>query len=229
MKDQYYGDVNDYVKYGLLRCLSEAGLRVGVNWMLTPDDGSSDGGKLAYLADDERWRSHDPELYASLRSTVGAGVRRSTLLAENGLIPGARFFRELVPKQSRDRDQWFERSLAALGGQDLMFFDPDRGLEVASSRPGSATASQYLYWSEAERAWQTGASLLIFQYFPREDRAVFTNRLMDRCLAIASDGEVAAIRSSNVLYLLVSQAGHQWRTSDALELARTRWEPRIRC
>ena len=35
MKDQYFGDVNDYVKYGLLRALSsEAALRVGVGRVL---------------------------------------------------------------------------------------------------------------------------------------------------------------------------------------------------
>jgi hypothetical protein len=46
MKDQYFGDVNDYLKYGLLRCFAEAGWRVGVCWMLTPDDGGRDGGSL---------------------------------------------------------------------------------------------------------------------------------------------------------------------------------------
>ena len=40
MKNQYFGDVNDYRKYGLLRVLQrEANLRCVVAWMLTPDDG----------------------------------------------------------------------------------------------------------------------------------------------------------------------------------------------
>src|SRR5689334_17138573 len=44
MKHQYFGDVNDYRKYGLLRSIQkEAGLRVAVCWMLTPNDGRSDG------------------------------------------------------------------------------------------------------------------------------------------------------------------------------------------
>ena len=47
MKDQYVGDVNDYVKYGFLRALSAA--RAGplvVCWMLTPSDEGPDGGKV---------------------------------------------------------------------------------------------------------------------------------------------------------------------------------------
>jgi hypothetical protein len=43
MKDQYFADINDYRKYGLLRILGE-GLRVGVCWMLTKPDGSGDDG-----------------------------------------------------------------------------------------------------------------------------------------------------------------------------------------
>ena len=44
MKDQYFGDINDYRKYGLLRAIIRAGrLRILVAWMLTVDDGSTDG------------------------------------------------------------------------------------------------------------------------------------------------------------------------------------------
>ena len=36
MKNQYFGDVNDYRKYGLLRLLGRAGkVKIGVCWMLT--------------------------------------------------------------------------------------------------------------------------------------------------------------------------------------------------
>jgi hypothetical protein len=48
MKNQYFGDINDYRKYGLLRRL-QAGLSLCVCWTLTDDDGSSDGRFLEYL------------------------------------------------------------------------------------------------------------------------------------------------------------------------------------
>jgi len=43
MKNQYFGDVNDYRKYGLLRALQstwDGSLLVA--WMLTPDDSGRD-------------------------------------------------------------------------------------------------------------------------------------------------------------------------------------------
>ena len=39
VKDQYFGDVNDFRKYGLLRVLAGSDrLRLGVCWMLTARD-----------------------------------------------------------------------------------------------------------------------------------------------------------------------------------------------
>ncbi len=38
MKNQYVADIGDYGKYGLLRFLARKGIKVGVNWYLTPDD-----------------------------------------------------------------------------------------------------------------------------------------------------------------------------------------------
>ena len=38
MKDQYFGDINDYRKYGILRALQSKGQRtLLVAWMLTPE------------------------------------------------------------------------------------------------------------------------------------------------------------------------------------------------
>lgn len=38
MKNQYIGDIGDYGKYGLLRFLSEHGIKIGVNWYLSKND-----------------------------------------------------------------------------------------------------------------------------------------------------------------------------------------------
>ena len=71
MKNQYFGDVNDYRKYGLLRLLAgQAGLSVAVCWMLTPDDGRNDGRFTEYLQQPERWRAYDPALFDTLREMV---------------------------------------------------------------------------------------------------------------------------------------------------------------
>jgi hypothetical protein len=71
MKNQYFGDVNDYRKYGLLRTLTATGqISTAVCWMLTPDDSSSDGRFIDYLKHPETWRHFDPELFDQLKQIV---------------------------------------------------------------------------------------------------------------------------------------------------------------
>jgi len=74
VKNQYFGDINDYRKYGLLRCLANEGrFRIGMCWMLTPSDRSSDGQQPLYLTSPSVWRSLDPSLFDVLRDAVERG------------------------------------------------------------------------------------------------------------------------------------------------------------
>ena len=51
MKVQYFGDVNDYSEFALLRLLAKVGgFSIGVCWMLTAADGIGEGGKRGYLS-----------------------------------------------------------------------------------------------------------------------------------------------------------------------------------
>ncbi|MET8524070.1 hypothetical protein [Nocardioides sp. NPDC004968] len=97
MKEQYVGDVNDYRKYALLRLLSRSGLKLGVCWMLTPNDGRSDGNKLGYL-DQAKQERHDPELFTLLRRVRNEpDARRLLLIEANETLPGAgRLWRNLA-------------------------------------------------------------------------------------------------------------------------------------
>jgi hypothetical protein len=46
MKNQYFGDINDFRKYGLLNVIANVTKqRIGVCWMLTEDDGIRDENK----------------------------------------------------------------------------------------------------------------------------------------------------------------------------------------
>lgn len=73
MKHQYFGDINDYRKYGLLRLLSDRGtITTGVCWMLTANDGGNDGNQRDYLVDRQQFRHFDPRLFDFLS---GCGIR----------------------------------------------------------------------------------------------------------------------------------------------------------
>jgi len=109
MKNQYFGDINDYRKYGLLRSIIEAShLRLLVAWMLTPDDGSTDGKFTAYLDNPNQWVKYDPELFHKLNDILNNQQQRKVSLIENTeLLPTTQYYSAYVPDPSLERNTWF--------------------------------------------------------------------------------------------------------------------------
>ena len=167
MKNQYFGDINDYRKYGLLRVLvPSAGLSTIVAWMLTSDDGKTDGRKIAYLDQPERWKAFDRKLFDFLRSTViDRSLRSISEIESSGLLLGCRFHSKSIDSTIEHREVYFQKLWKMAGSPGLVFFDPDNGFEVPAVRRGWRMAPKYLYWSEFCEGFRQGHSLLIFQHF----------------------------------------------------------------
>jgi hypothetical protein len=134
MQDRYAGDIGDYVKLALLRALSP-GHSLGVAWYLYPDeDHNADGRHIGYLAQPDRWRHLDPDLFDTLANTVVS--RRSVAALEScGALPDAVFASERIetstvpaPDRCAMRRRWFSDTLDRLADCDLVFADPDNGL-----------------------------------------------------------------------------------------------------
>ena len=73
MQDNYVGDIGDYGKYGLLRNVTAAGLRLAVNWyrvVPTRPGQQEDGKYTSYLDKPEIYRHYDPELFDCLAGIV---------------------------------------------------------------------------------------------------------------------------------------------------------------
>ena len=207
MKNQYFGDVSDYLKYALLRALVSEGLSVGIFWMLTPDDDRTDGLKTAYLEDPGRWRGLDPDLFDCLAEAV-ASPRHISSASDARCLPRARFFAETVPTDPSSRKRWFRHGLDALEVADIVLFDPDNGVEVKSTPFGRAGSEKYLYWHEIGDSWSCGHSLLIFQHFAHVNRADHVRRLVDWLQVLATGASIVPIRTPHVLFLLAAQESH---------------------
>lgn len=228
MKNQYFGDINDYRKYGILRCAAAAGWRVGVCWMLTADDGRPDGRKISYLSNPAGWQVHDAELFHVLASAVCRPDGRHVREAENeSLLPSACFFGDLVPDKCAKRRSWFASAMDTLAAADLIFFDPDNGLEIPSKPYGSRNSSKYLYWDEIEESWRGKASLLVFQHFPREKKAQFTARMSSAFATRTPGSSVVAFTTSNVLFLLATRPEHSDRLRFFLSELQAKWAGQI--
>jgi len=232
MKNQYFGDINDYRKYGLLRVLqaSDNKSRILVAWMLTPDDGGPDGCMRSYLKNPGTWVNYDHELFDGLNRLLGSAPQPAVSLLEcSQLLPRALYHSELVPDDRQGREAWRASLLQVASGVDLVFLDPDNGIEVPSKPIGRKGSSKYVAWAEIEGLWNSnsGSSILIYQHFRREPRGQFAKRIASELQKRTGAVYTEAIRTSHVLFLLVAQEWHERWLREAMSLLMKRWNGQI--
>ncbi len=168
MKNQYVGDIGDYGKYSLLSAFADAGIKVGVNWYLTEDDGSSDGKFTGYLQKASQFRHYDPLVFDALTEIDSKGEGRSVYDVQNsGILPGAVFYPELLcPKgkpdaRKKERERWFEASLPVLQNAELIFLDPDNGL-LDGGEIGRLGAEKYVIPDEIGSYFERGQNVVYY-------------------------------------------------------------------
>ena len=225
MKNQYFGDISDYLKFGLLRALQSTGLhRLLVAWMLTPDDNRKDGLFRFLKIISETWKHFDPELYTWLEQTLrSANTPAVELIEKTKLLPRTRFFSDLVPDKREPRYIWSDGLLDAAADMDLVFLDPDNGIEVPSRPIGRKDSSKYVAWNEIERLWKAGCSLLIYQHFPRVPREAFARRIAGEIKRRTAASVTYVFRTTRVLFILAGQSRHKKSLRDGVSCLRSRW------
>jgi hypothetical protein len=173
MQNPYVGDIGDYLKLGILRALSP-GLRLGIAWWLHRDEShNADGQHINYLNDPGRWRDFDPQLFDAISRIVSSGQRNIRALEEANVLPGAIFASEFIPigcpasQRQQARQDWLERVQLKLDGADLLFLDPDNGLEPASFRPVGAKSRKSIMLSEVHQFARPGRCLIVYHHQSR--------------------------------------------------------------
>ena len=169
MKNQYFGDIGDYGKYGLLRFLAEHGVTIAVNWYLTKNDQSNDGSFRDYLTK-EKDRNCDPGLFDALKRMCAQNRKDVRNFAALGMIPGAGYFDQLVEpvlptltvrEKRAAREQWHKDALAVCDGYGLVFLDPDNGLR-AGAPTARKDAVKFVYSSEAADYYKRGQDVVYY-------------------------------------------------------------------
>lgn len=183
MQDRYAGDIGDFGKIALLNELQKQGLSIGVNWYRTeslPFEIKSNG---SYKQNDGRYcispdlRECDPELADKL-TRIAADDDRSVLALEQAdLIPGAVYYRDTVPRESRE--DWHAQALALFRENNarLVFLDPDNGLLVPSVKKGSPRSVKYAYYEEVASYLDHGFSVLIYNHRCRKSELQYFDEI----------------------------------------------------
>jgi hypothetical protein len=231
MKDQYFGDINDYKKFGLLRSIISASeIKILIAWMLTKDDGSTDGKFIEYLSKPEKWLKYDEALYLEIANLLEKNKKREVSLIERtDLLGGSEFYSKFVPDNSEHRENWLSELINGAKNSDLIFLDPDNGLEIKSKKYGTKNSSKFLYWHEVEELWKKGKSLLIYQHFIREKRELFIERMLNSLSHNTPSSIVEAFSTSNVVFLLALQPEHHNFHQSIINSVESKWLGEIQC
>jgi hypothetical protein len=185
VQDRYVGDIGDFGKYGLLRALCAHDLSLGVVWYLVPDEGGAgNGAHVGYLdptpANLNRFRRCDPALFDALQGTVRNGARSVRSIREQAVLPPDMVFYEkslsfdgmpgIGPAAAKarleHRSNWVQGALEATQGCDVVFADPDNGLESGTPRH-RRKGPKFAYYDELAPYLQRGQSLVVYHHLHR--------------------------------------------------------------
>jgi hypothetical protein len=172
MQDRYVGDIGDFVKLALLRSLSP-NCNLGVVWYLIPDEShNNDGRHIDYLRKDD-WRRLDPELFEGLKAIVASGERSVGALERSNLLRNCRYasgclsLPKSYPARAASRKVWLRDAAEAVSDCDLVFLDPDNGLQPEGFRSGAAKAIKSVSFSDLSRFKAPGRTLILYHHQTR--------------------------------------------------------------
>ncbi len=178
MRHNYTGDEGDFTKYALLRTLSGGGRErvLAVNWYLTVHaEKNAHGNMRRHLETPDKWAMLDQDLltrFVQVFSRVQREARHVGLLEDAQMVgPLTRFFHEPLPTgelptadRMAAREAWHARALAATAGADIVFLDPDNGVEVASRGPRSKWRCKYATYAEIGDYLDRGQAVVCYQH-----------------------------------------------------------------
>jgi hypothetical protein len=166
---------------------------LGVVWYLyNPKDEHTDDGKhTAYLDPKkpkptkknlDRFASCNRDLYQKLRKLVKNKDRNVSAIARSGVLPSGTVFYDkpltfdnVSPSAKTERGQlrnrWLEDAVRKMQGRDLVFLDPDNGLEVRSTSPCSKRGPKYVFLEEIRLYVERKQSVVIYQHLSRQGTA----------------------------------------------------------
>ncbi|MDR0852825.1 MAG: hypothetical protein LBN34_00445 [Clostridiales Family XIII bacterium] len=173
MKNQYVADIGDYGKCALLRAFIDNGFALGLNWYLTLDDDSKDGRHTDYLSSSKPYP--DEGLRASLCEIFENGFRNVSSIENSGLLQNTIFYHDVLDfdvskpavNRLRQRGDWHNNAIQKLSGCDIVFLDPDTGLEVKSVNPISKDGNRYATNEEVMDYFNKGQNVIIYQHGKR--------------------------------------------------------------
>jgi len=192
MKNQYVADINDYKKYLVIEGLSHHYQSIDVCWMLTEDDNRQDGRKTSYLFDESQ--REDVVIYDFLKQIVKDDIKDVRAIESGNILPVRRYYQKL-------------NHIDINNTPELLFIDPDNGVEVKSVPYGKPGFERYVYFEDIVRLLNAGSDLLIYQHYPRVNHIRYQNQRTSQIREHLCDVEIIHYDRGMVDFILIKRIG----------------------
>ena len=219
MQDRYAGDIGDYGKFALLRTMEAQGFTLGINWYRTETAGFETHEDGRYRIP-ERFEACDPALAAALNGVFDDAPGRSVQKLEcAGLLNCRLFVHDFVPRSSSERLDWHRHALKHLENCDLVFLDPDNGLNVDSVKRGSRKSVKYVWQDEIAAYVSAGKSVIFYNHRPRKKPEAYFPAYSARLALLGKPIHVLTFprRSVRDYFIIPASPKHEKRICAAMQ------------
>lgn len=197
MQNKYFGDKHDFYKYFLLKHISKF-YSLGIHWCLVPDEiGKNDGKKTVSKLE----MGKDDILFKILTNS------------EKNIKNIEKYFDKKVKYFNEKHERFYmahvyeKKSIGKLKDQEIIFFDPDNGIEVPSTN--NKNKFKYVSYGLLENFWKMDKTLIIYQHTDRNKESTDEkiNFLCEslNCNRIAN---IEIIKKGNVKYIFIINKKH---------------------
>lgn len=197
MQDRYSGDVGDFGKFGLLRhLLNGTKYHLGINWYLYPNEKHNEDGKFIRYLTNPQYRQCDVELHQKLKSVVSntrcinALENAQLFNCETSYFSNAVDFYPDFPDQTKAnkekrlllRTEWQSKAISALSDSNVLFLDPDNGLEIDSCKSlNQKKSGKFAYFNEINKFHKGKAFTVIYHHLNRhKNHGTHTEQIKNR-------------------------------------------------
>ena len=206
MKNQYFGDRNDFFKYDLVLSIMEKIENLKCFTfipMLTEDDGSRDGKLIIY--DGSKRKELDDFLKDCIKRSDRKVKNLRSFMSKYEQI-------EYHPYKDdeyflhAEREQYFDSIHSSILTQSVILVDPDNGFEVKSMRSG--TGHKYLKYKELSTIYarmDSNSIIIVYQHLPRVKREGFFTQIGEKISHCTNTKNLICLSDNSIVFFIMAK------------------------
>ena len=206
MKNQYFGDINDFFKYDLVLNLIEKIENLKCFTfipMLTEDDGSGDGALTNY--DGSRRKELDDFLKDCIKKSDRKVKNLRSFMSKYDQIE-YRPYKDNEYFLHAEREQYFDNIHSSILNESVILIDPDNGFEVKSMRSG--TGHKYIKYKELSTIYarmDSDSLIIVYQHIPREKRERFFARVGEKICNCTNTKNLICLSDNRIVFFIMAK------------------------